>query len=285
MLEEDRTFLDALVLMMPNLKDFFIGDVAMCLSDCEKYIYYKPGKDIDHKIKAGDPLVADGIAEKCLKAKSTIISDVDAKLFGFPCMITGTPVYNSKKEVIGAILISESADVHQNRQQFKNISNEISRNMNILVQNINSLRNQSENISLVTKNLKQKTEESKEQVQETNDMLNLIKSIAYKTNLLGINAAIEATRVGTEGAGFKVVSDEIRKLSVNTDDSVKKIEPIIKQVHANSNFVAEKISEINTSATSFVELINQTIEMAKLIGELSSSIDTFADSLLKSSNK
>ncbi|MDD3012844.1 MAG: methyl-accepting chemotaxis protein [Candidatus Gastranaerophilales bacterium] len=285
MLNDNKSIIEIATLLMPVLKDFFVGDVAICVANLENYVYYKAGKDIDHKIKPGDPFISGGVVEQCFRAKKTIVSITEAKVFGFPCSIMAAPIYNSKKEIIGAICISESAEMQRSRLQFKDIADEISNNMGVLVQYIDSLKNQSEYISNVTNNLKQTTEKSKEQVQETNDMLNLIKNIAYKTNLLGINAAIEATRAGAEGAGFKVVSDEIRKLSINTGDSVKKIEPIIKQVHSNSNTVAEKIVEINTSNNSMTELINKTLNMTKAIGEFSKNIDMLADNLLKSSKK
>jgi len=285
MLNEDKAILETLSLLMPALKDFFIGDVVVCLSDNEKYIYYKAGKEVNHKVKAGDRIIKGGVVDKCLKAKKTLVEEADAKVFGYPYKMIATPVFNQKKEIIGVFAVSESVQLQKSRLQFKEIASEILKNMNILAKDINSLRNQLEHINQVSNSLKQTTEESKEQVKETNDILNLIKNIAYKTNLLGINAAIEATRVGAEGAGFKVVSDEIRKLSVNTGDSVKKIEPIIKQVHANSDNVTDRITQISTSAASIVELVTQARDMTKMISELSKSIDGLADNLLESENR
>lgn len=78
---------------------------------------------------------------------------------------------------------------------------------------------------------------SKNKVRETDSILKFIRDVATQTNLLGLNAAIEATRAGEFGLGFNVVADEVRKLAVMSVDSAKKIENILDSIVESMNSV------------------------------------------------
>ncbi|OPJ55191.1 methyl-accepting chemotaxis protein [Alkalithermobacter paradoxus] len=93
---------------------------------------------------------------------------------------------------------------------------------------------------------------------EIKDIYNIIdevENISKKTNLLALNAAIEAARAGEAGKGFAVVAEEIRKLAVQSSDSVKKISDII-------NTVTEKIMGISNKFQDEINLINNDIDIA-----------------------
>ncbi|WP_396021431.1 MULTISPECIES: methyl-accepting chemotaxis protein [unclassified Bacillus cereus group] len=78
------------------------------------------------------------------------------------------------------------------------------------------------------------------------DIAQIIKDISAQTNILSLNAAIEAARVGEHGRGFAVVAEEVRRLANNVEDAIKKInsnvESIVKGV-ATVNDVNKKLQE------------------------------------------
>lgn len=118
-------------------------------------------------------------------------------------------------------------------------------------------------------------------VNEINDITELINSIAEQTNLLALNAAIEAARAGEAGKGFAVVADEIRKLAEQSKNSSEKINELIHGISEETEFMVETsdimISEMNNQS----EVVNGTIESFKAIVQ---SIDNMVPYINKISN-
>jgi methyl-accepting chemotaxis protein len=97
-----------------------------------------------------------------------------------------------------------------------------------------------------------------------------ITEISEQTNLLALNASIEAARAGEAGRGFSVVADEIRKLSVQTNDAVNQVKKIIAsiQTKSNSSIIAIKESNImvgeqNTSINDTYSIFNEILQISK----------------------
>ncbi len=136
---------------------------------------------------------------------------------------------------------------------------------------VSSSRKTVDRLSSQIESTAEKIDTLKHSSENIGSVMVVIRSIAEQTNLLALNAAIEAARAGEQGRGFAVVADEVRSLAQKTQNSTEEIESIIVQLQRASD---EAHQAMSTSMSSVQETTQSSIKVEESLALISNNIDT-----------
>ncbi|WMS85644.1 methyl-accepting chemotaxis protein [Pleionea litopenaei] len=180
-------------------------------------------------------------------------------------------------EQVAAAINEMSASVHEvatNTTEAADFALEADRQakqINVIVdetvQSVSKLAGEVQQIGNVTGELQKQT-------QNIDTVLDVIKGIAEQTNLLALNAAIEAARAGEQGRGFAVVADEVRTLASRTQESTREIQDIIESLQAGANSAVEAMQsgrkEADVTLSKASEAEDSLVTITQAIASISS---------------
>lgn len=242
------TKIEALIASLPLIKKAGSTDCTLMVVDTKGTILaYESAGFMRHvPTKAGDRIPEHSPLYQCLTKQQEISYVLPKSVFGFKIKSKACPVFGEAGQLVGAFSTAVSMDAQDT--------------IHMAAQTIAAMMQQmlatTENLGITGVQLAGELGRGKVsgesvlcKINKTDDILRFVSEIAANSNLLGLNASIEAARAGTQGRGFAVVAEEIRKMAVNCAQAVSEIKQIIL--------------DIRTETTTVVKMINSTSELSE----------------------
>jgi len=259
--DETSRLADAMNLLHTNLKSSMkkVSETSETLTSQSEELSQSA-----NEVKMGSVQVASTIQE--LAAGSETQANIASEL------ASGMNTFTERVQVAN----ESGLMIEQNSKAVLNMTNDGSELMKKSIQQMEKIH------SIVNESVK-KVEGLDKQSQEISNLVTVIKDVANQTNLLALNAAIEAARAGEHGKGFAVVADEVRKLAEQVSVSVTDITDIVNNIQRETLFVSDSLKEgykeVEQGKTQ-IESTGETFEgISTAVIEMVNSITTIAENL------
>ena len=146
---------------------------------------------------------------------------------------------------------------------------------------IGGMNNIRENIQETSKRIKRLGESS----QEIGNIVEIIKGIADQTNILALNAAIQATSAGEAGRGFAVVADEVQRLAERSSNATKRIEALVKTIQSDTHEAVASMEKSTREVVSGANIAEEAGTALSRIEEVSTSLASLIERVSDSARK
>ncbi|MBM7867623.1 chemotaxis protein [Heliobacterium gestii] len=266
----ETTGADVLTLIInsaPFFKTILPVDCMLAVTDTERFVYYAPGKGIDVKVRVGEAVKpGDGMYE-VLRSGSPQVTVVPKEAYGVAFKAVTAPVRNEQGQIIGAMGMGVNVTAQLELQDIAQSLAASSEEMTATSQEVAATAG---NLAAHLSELKTSSDAVLQRLKKTDDILKFITGIASKTNLLGLNASIESARAGEHGRGFSVVAGEIRKMSMDSEQSVKEIKNILTSIAEDIHKMGQKIArsdELSSAQAQATHQISEAMEQLALAAE------------------
>lgn len=256
--------------VIPVIKDALGLDMMMSVTDGYKFLAYWKGDKIVADIKVGDELSHKDPMWEVFQTGKKLDAIMPAEVYGFEFRAIMLPIRDGVK-IVGTVGIAISLE---NQTFTLSTSDKLLDSINIARKNMDTIEQASVSVQEKSELLSSSTSQLVDNLSAIHQFVNDINAISSKTNMLALNASIEAARSGAAGAGFSVVATSMRNLAVDTknasteilelldklDGAIDEMKSAIKEVSDEQNIQKEKSSELANQIMTIEQL---TTDLAK----------------------
>lgn len=266
--------LDNVIAMIPILKAAVPAELSIAICDTEKFIAYWPGENINLQIHIGQPLQPEEPLMQAIRSNTALRSEVPASFYGFEFTGTANPLHDVDGNVIGGIAIQL-----RKQSELIAIADHISVSLTEASHQLSQVAEGSTVLAESAQQLLVLAHQTVEQVDETDKVVSMVRRVADQTNLLGINAAIEAAHAGDRGRGFGIVAGEIRKLSKETVSSTNTIQQTLKTFEEAIGGMRVSIEQMTAIVDQQAASSRQVLAFIEEVHRMSEQLNEFAKRL------
>ncbi|MBY0216986.1 methyl-accepting chemotaxis protein [Paenibacillus xylanilyticus] len=271
------SILESLVNAMPFVRQMFRDDVSISINDHEKVLYFAEANGLEIGVKVGDELHEDYKDFKMLTNRdSRTVARMPGDLQGRPFDAILIPI-KENDQVVGILGVNYALDNHIILEK---LISENEATINALLGGIQQIAAHSEELSATSEEILRNSKQAAENSVSVTKVTNVIREVSEQTNLLGLNAMIEAARVGDLGSGFGVVASEVRKLSDHTKQAASDIETSLGSVQDSMKHMELEIGQITSATVDQAQLVSEFMQSIEQLSETSANLKKFVTEML-----
>jgi twitching motility protein PilJ len=266
---------EAILRLLDEMGDLADGDLTVTATVTED-VTGAIADSINYAIEALRSLVttindtSDRVSESAQESRATAMHLAEASEHQAEQIASAT---NSMKEMARAIdqMSSDATESAEIAQRSVDIAGKGSETVRRTIQGMDTIREQ---IQETSKRIKRLGESS----QEIGDIVELIDDIADQTNILALNAAMQAAMAGEAGRGFAVVADEVQRLAERSGNATKQIEALVKTIQADTN---EAVSSMEATTTEVVAGAQYAEDAGEALKEIETVSNQIAERIIR----
>jgi hypothetical protein len=249
----------------PIIAELFPEGAFLYMSDLTKIMYMQSSKKFTLQgMEIGYVLKESDMAYQTIRTGKPQMKEVGEERYGVPVYITNYPLYDEDENGRQAIVATLGVVVPKGTAgKLRDMSGKLSNNIGSIAQTVELLAVNASNINENEQSLYSSVGTVNDILNQINHVTEFIASVAKQSNMLGLNASIEASRVGEAGKGFAIVASEIRKLSEKSQETVPRIKKLTEDIQL-------KMGEVNSYCKKSIEASE---EQASATEEISASIE------------
>lgn len=262
----------------PYLNEVIPGDIGIAIVKDYKYTLYIPADNLNLGTKVGAE-VNPGGARQALETGKQVVRVIprEKSAYGVGYIVCATPFFDDGK-IAGVVTITQGIE---NFEKINSAATDLAASSEELSASIQELASRASQLASTSKELDGLSHELQENAKKTDEIVTFIRQVAGQTNLLGLNAAIEAARVGEAGRGFGVVAEEVRKLAAASAESVKTISAALGNIAASVTTLSQKVREIDMNAAGQTTALHEMAKASQELATLASGLSETAKHLFE----
>jgi hypothetical protein len=270
--------IESLIDTAPIISEALGGNVVITIWDKYQCLYSLDSKITKSTTKVGDPFdrkfIDDiGASDTLFRKKKSFTTNLNKTHLGTDLKITLIPALDENKNAVGFMSLStNTGDLKKIKGSTIELKGSLQETNTTIAEIANSATKLSERLNRMIEN----TQITEKLILESNEAVSLIEGISKQSNLLGLNAAIEASRAGEYGKGFSVVAGEMRKLSSNSGEFSKKISAALAEMSSNMTAIIDTINELGQIATNQASALQ---EVSTTVDQISANSQVLVESM------